>query len=210
MLTLARQRNYIVKTIIPETSEKVTSDALTPSPFARDKALLAELRTRFPILAEPKPLKLGVHKDIRAALGGEVAGVRINRALHQHIATNAYQRALAVGGSRYALDGSVCGEVTEEDQTRAKEVLAGRAALPSVKKKKPKKPKPPPDPANPDAAQAKPPKKKAKAEPKAAPVAAPVETPPPAIGKTGKPILKLKSKAGPVASVTISRKEGKP
>ncbi len=187
--------------ILPKNSESVTAEA--------DLALLAELRARWPILSQPKPLKLGTRQDIRTALDG-VSGVRIARAVLLHIATAEYQAALAAGGPRYALDGSPAGEVTTKEKRHAQAVLDGKASLPTTKsRKKPKRVKAskaaPPEP-RPQEGAPTPSNPPPIAPPK--PAASPVEASSAPAG--GRPILKLKPKAGTVTNVTVTRKEGKP
>ena len=187
--------------ILPKNSESVTAEA--------DLALLAELRARWPILSQPKPLKLGTRQDIRAALEG-VSGVRIARAVLLHIATAEYQAALAAGGARYALDGSPAGEVTAKEQRHAQAVLDGKASLPTTKTRtKPKRVKAK-HKAQPSETR---PQSQAEAPTLSVPVAAPPEPialPPVEAVKppTTRPILKLKPKAGTVTNVTVTRKDG--
>lgn len=188
---------------IPESAESVTPK--TAETAVEAVKLLTELRARWPILAEPKPLKLGVRQDIRAALEG-ISGVRISRAVLLHIASTDYQAALAAGGARYALDGSPAGEVTAKEARHAQAILEGKASVPTTKSnKKPKRPK---------ASKASPPESKKTAttplplrqsEP---PTPKPVESAqPPATAV--RPILRLKPKSGPVVDATITRKEPK-
>lgn len=148
----------------------------TPTRTEAAKALLAELRERFPVLADFRPLKLLVHLEVRAALEG-TANIRIANALARHVNCPRYLKALAKGGPRYNLSGEVDGEVTEEQQRRAAEQLK------ALKKSQAPRPTPP---------AAKPPPK-------------PDTEPPPT-----RPILKLKKPAGPIAKVTVVRREVKP
>ena len=176
-----------------------------------DQALLDALRQRWPILNEAKPLKIGTRQDIRAALEG-VSGVRISRAVLLHIATPEYQAALAAGGARYALDGSPAGEVTAKEQRHAQAILDGKLSFPTTKsRKKPKrlKAKHKAQPSDPR------PQSQAEAPPPNIPTAAPPEpaTPPVEASSAlagGRPILKLKPKAGTVTTATVTRKEPKP
>lgn len=167
-----------------------SSPAVTPSDSRADpKALLADLRARFPVLAEFRPLKIGIHLDVRAALQGEgIANIRIARALHFHAGHGLYLKALANGGPRYNLAGDVDGEVSEDQQKRAAEQLKERhqAKPPKKRKRKP----PPPAPVEPPAP-----------EPQSAQAA---DVPP------ARPVLKLKPKAGPVVAASVIRKEAKP
>lgn len=189
--------------ILPKNSESVTAEA--------DQALLETLRATWPILAEPKPLKLGVRQDIRAALDGGVSGVRISRAVLLHIATAEYQAALAAGGARYALDGSPAGEVNAKEQRHAQSVLDGKASLPTTKsRKKPKRVK-----AKHKAQPSEPrPQDQAPTPSNPPPIAPPKPASPPVEASSapagGRPILRLKPKSNTVATVTVSRKEPKP
>lgn len=190
--------------------ENITESASSVTANPTDLALLAELRARWPILGQPKPLKIGIRKDIRAALDG-ISGVRISRAVLLHIASPEYQKALAAGGPRYNLAGEPDGEVTAKEQRHAQAVLDGKASLPTTKTRtKPKrvkaKDKPPSDSL---------PQSQAEAPPPNIPTAAPPEpiAPPPVEAAklpTARPILKLKPKAGTVTTATVTRKEPKP
>lgn len=171
-----------------------------------DQALLAELRARWPILAQPKPLKLGTRQDIRAALEG-VSGVRIARAVWLHIATAEYQAALAAGGARYNLTGEPDGEVTAKEQRHAQAILDGKASLPTTKSRKKLKRLKAKHKAQ--LAEALP-QDQAPTPSNPPPTTPPVDAPPTPAG--GRPILRLKPKSNTVttATATITRKDGKP
>lgn len=173
--------------ILPETANSATSTA--------DQALLTEIRARWPILSEAKPLKIGIRQDIRAALDG-VSGVRIARAVLLHIATPAYQAALAAGGARYDLNGEPDGQVTAKEQRHAKAIVDGKAAYPTAKRKKPKHKVQPSESLPQSQAQAPPPSD-------------PAPAPPVAPSQPTRPVLKLKPKVGTVTTATISRREPK-
>ena len=119
----------------------------TPTRTEAAKALLAELRERFPVLADFRPLKLLVHLEVRAALEG-TANIRIANALARHVNSHQYLKALAKGGPRYNLAGEVDGEVTEEQQRRAVEQLKAlkkpQVPRPTPPAAKPPDPEPPP------------------------------------------------------------------
>ncbi len=83
-------------------------DSSTPNRTEAAKALLTQLRERFPVLADFRPLKLLVHLEVRAALEG-VPHIRIADALGWHVNSPRYQKALAKGGPRYNLAGEVAG-----------------------------------------------------------------------------------------------------
>lgn len=196
-------------------SESLSQSAILATSES-DQALLADLRARWPILNEPKPLKRGIRQDIRAALNG-VSGVKIARALLLHAATAEYQAALAAGGPRFDLDGLPAGEVSATERRHAQAILEGKAAMPTGKgRKKPKRQK--------AAKHTSPPQSQTQAAPPAAPSIPPVEaaqqksepTAPPAVTPPqpvdtppARPILKLKPKSGPVTTATITRKEPK-
>ncbi|MBK7542837.1 MAG: ProQ/FinO family protein [Candidatus Competibacteraceae bacterium] len=90
---------------------------------------MADLRERFLVLAEFKPLKLGVHRDLRAALDG-VSGVKIGKALLCHTNHGRYLETLAAGGPRYALDGFEVGAVSLKERKRAAARLKRRGPEP--------------------------------------------------------------------------------
>lgn len=78
----------------------------------------------------PKPLKVGIHKDLRAAFpdtGRAYIGVTLQRYTH----TRRYLECLVEGAERVDLDGTVVGAVTAEHATLARkahaELLAHRA-----------------------------------------------------------------------------------
>lgn len=136
----------------------------------------------------PVPLKIGTHHDL-IARHPDLDPATLRRALKRYCERRAYQLALAREGAvRLDLDGQPAGEVAEDQRRFAK------AKLTAWKAKKPAKsaaqgthaPTPIPIP---------------KPAPK------PPEQPPPLAGR---PILKLKPKAGAVTAVTVTRREVKP
>lgn len=69
----------------------------------------------------PKPLKIGIGKELLALVGVHPALTDISRkqlrvALAIYAGTGAYRKALAQGGDRYGLDGQPAGEVTPEQK----------------------------------------------------------------------------------------------
>ncbi len=72
----------------------------------------------------PKPLKLGVGREVLALAGVdpalmEVARTDLRRALKVYTQAFRYRQALAAGGPRYDLNGQPAGEVTPEQQALA-------------------------------------------------------------------------------------------
>jgi len=102
---------------------------LDPDQWAEAGNLLNMLAARYPVLgARPaKPMAIGTGDRLKAA-GAEIGlteeqadlvMVRITRA-------SSYLAALARGGPRYDLDGSVAGEVSSSERKLATAILAGR------------------------------------------------------------------------------------
>lgn len=74
----------------------------------------------------PKPLKVGIGKDVRRLIrdkGLDIPNNQISIGLMAYTQAEAYQRALSEGGLRFGLDGQPCGEVTDEQKVRAKRKL---------------------------------------------------------------------------------------
>ena len=85
---------------------------------------LAVLRELFPKVfpirrSEIRPLKIGVHRDLMAALGEDLEPA-IRAALRYYTRWHHYQRALTLYKARFGLDGLPAGEVTEEHQNTAR------------------------------------------------------------------------------------------
>ena len=131
---------------------------------------IKDLCERFPDcfdLANPRPLKLKIDKDLLAIYAAEVAfpeGVstdykdtaygivyrRIRHSLIGYTKKSAYLQASVEGTPRIALDGTPCGEVNEREATYAANALAKKIKLrnktpkqPSVKPPTPHTPKTP-------------------------------------------------------------------
>lgn len=89
--------------------------------------LLAILTAHFPAAFPPepkaiRPLKVGIHQDIQAALP-EVDPKALRQALARHTRRLAYLRAVERGGERIDLDGTSVEPVTPEQQAHAAEKL---------------------------------------------------------------------------------------
>jgi ProP effector len=80
-------------------------------------ATLKRLREHYPIFAQFKPLKLGIHKDLLERQFATLQELR--PALTRHTSDSRYLRAIAAGGPRFALDGGAAGEVSEEEKSVA-------------------------------------------------------------------------------------------
>jgi hypothetical protein len=61
-----------------------------------------------------RPLKIGVHLEILAALDGAVTADELSIALRYYVSNRVYRSRLIVGGPRIGLDGAPAGVVTPE------------------------------------------------------------------------------------------------
>jgi sRNA-binding protein len=93
--------------------------------------LIALLAERFPnafVVYGPrrKPLKVGIYKDLLAALDGAVTPAELSIALAFYVGNVGYLRSMRVGAWRVDLDGKPMAAVTPEDQKHATARLVGR------------------------------------------------------------------------------------
>ena len=88
------------------------------------KAARERIRTTLMLLSEkfPKafngrrqPLKLGIHRDVEAALADAATVTAIKQALHFYVTNQGYIEAIKAGASRIDLDGNPAGVVTTEE-----------------------------------------------------------------------------------------------
>ncbi len=175
------------------TSQLETTPAATARPPFRVRVEQAQtlLRERYPDLFgdDPKPLAIGIHR-VLLERHQELDFSGLKRALTLHTNRFSYQKALTKpGATRVDLDGQPAGEVTAEQAEMARQRLAElKAALKAKDRTKPAKSPAPSTPA---------------------PTPAPTPPPPPA-AVPGRPVLRLKRPAGPVVSVAVARKGGRP
>jgi ProP effector len=97
---------------------------------ARIGTVIKLLCDRFPhtfSLHNPRPLKVGVHAELTAALGDAVPPGDLQSALRAYTSTAHYLRALTAGACRIALDGKPADTVTPEDEAVAKKRLTESA-----------------------------------------------------------------------------------
>lgn len=96
---------------------------------AKLKAAIDVLATLFPKvfnIESPKPLKVGIGKDIRKMItekGLDILNSQISTGLMAYTQTEIYQKSLVEFCSRFNLDGLVDGEVTDKQRERAKKKL---------------------------------------------------------------------------------------
>lgn len=94
-------------------------------------ALFRYLSERWPCTfnaKEPKPLKIGIHGDIRA-LDSELSDEDLNRALRAYTRRDKYLAQLRAGAARVDLNGGAAGEVTEAEAATAKAWLQARFGM---------------------------------------------------------------------------------
>lgn len=90
---------------------------------ARRVADLALCREKFPRLFDiehPVPLAIHIHKQLGKVIGSK----RAKHLLDWWAAWQSYTAAVAAGGSRYNLDGSIAGEVSEAHREFARAALS--------------------------------------------------------------------------------------
>jgi hypothetical protein len=93
-----------------------TTQQDSPDPTPAATLLLTRLFAHFPVLAECRPLAIGIHLALGAAKPGK------RKSLLRRICRRRYLEAWATSGPRHALGGSACGEVTgpQREAARAK------------------------------------------------------------------------------------------
>src|SRR4051794_14264529 len=80
------------------------------------KQILSMLCEHYPQafnLKDPKPLKVGIFKELQEALKDKYTKAQLHKALGYYIYNSRYQRALAIQDHRYDLEGQIDGQVTE-------------------------------------------------------------------------------------------------
>lgn len=120
----------LVRPSAPEPAQPVAASpqklSAGESHQARALALLADLRERYPAAfrTPPVPLAIGTDHALREALSGSGYGDEVrSTALAIWCSQPEYHRAVAAGGPRYALDGTVAGEVSESQAEHARRRL---------------------------------------------------------------------------------------
>jgi ProP effector len=67
-----------------------------------------------------RPLKIGIHHDILAALDGAISAEELEQALRCYVSNKVYRARLATGAIRVGLEGLPAGTVAEKDALAAK------------------------------------------------------------------------------------------
>ncbi len=89
------------------------------------RALLADLRQRFPAFGQCLPLAIGIDKLLLAEMP-DLSRKTLRVALNMHTHSSRYLKATATATARVDLAASPAGEVTEEHRARAAEMLKER------------------------------------------------------------------------------------
>lgn len=94
-------------------------------------AVHADLRKNYPVIAEKKPLAIGVYEEVLAiVLDPKI----VSFILGKHTRSRKYLKAVSLGGKRFHLDGSESEEISELHQADAVRKIADRDA--EIAKKK--------------------------------------------------------------------------
>lgn len=97
----------------------------SPSPIDDARALLARLRTDFPVIGSFQPLSIGIDKQL-IARQPEISRKVLRMALGMHTKSMRYLTALAKAQVRMNLEGNPDGEVTAEQRAFAADAVKDR------------------------------------------------------------------------------------
>src|SRR5262245_15876337 len=81
-----------------------------------------------------RPLKIGIHKDILAAVDGALTPLELGKALGAYCSNPVYLGHTRKGAWRLDLDGNPAGVVTADEEAHAKATLAGIGAKKNAKR----------------------------------------------------------------------------
>jgi ProP effector len=79
-----------------------------------------------------KPLKIGIHVDLAAALDGAVTAKELGGALRVYTANKVYRSRLVAGATRVGLDGAPAGIVTESEATPKSKTATPTKTTPAI------------------------------------------------------------------------------
>ena len=124
-------RDPEARKVLTETERDLPNKSPAESPAAKRlpnptvAAVIALLAERWPATfsireARRKPLKVGIHLDVMAAIDGAITRAELSRALGCYVANTVYLARLRVGAKRLGLDGAAAGEVTEAEENHSK------------------------------------------------------------------------------------------
>ena len=105
--------------------DNTTPTQTAPAEIRSPKEMLKALRTAFPVFAEFKPLAIGIDKQVFAQMP-EVSKKSLRLAMRSHTISTRYLKEMEKATTRFNLDGTPAGEVTDENRKHAAESLRER------------------------------------------------------------------------------------
>lgn len=105
----------------------MNDDANNEQGKASARALLKQLQERFPVIAEAKPLSIGIDAEIVAAMP-EVDRKLLRAALRMHTGSTRYLKSTERGSDRFDLANQASGSLSAEHRERAASLLKERFA----------------------------------------------------------------------------------
>ncbi len=78
-----------------------------------------------------RPLKIGIHHEILAAIGGVVTSAELSRGLRAYVGNKVYRSRLVAGAVRVGLDGEPAGEVTAGQAAASSTLASSSPASPA-------------------------------------------------------------------------------
>lgn len=102
-----------------------TVEVSTPEKSTDPRALLKELQARFDVFRNFSPLAIGIDKQLFEQMP-EVSRKSLRVAMRSHTISTRYLKEMEKGTVRLNLDGTLAGEVTDENRQHAAEQLRER------------------------------------------------------------------------------------
>jgi len=120
----------------PSAANSATAPGTTSGTSALGAArrLLRDLEKRFPVIAEFKPLAIGIDKQLFAAMP-ELEKKLARIALSLHTNSTPYLKGMGKGTSRFNLDGTPAGDLEEAHRKHASDTLRERFKAAAQKKR---------------------------------------------------------------------------
>lgn len=104
------------------------------SPSTAARRLLRDIEKRFSVIAEYKPLAIGIDKQLFAAMP-ELEKKLARIALSLHTNSTPYLKGMVKGTSRFNLDGTPAGDLDEAHRKHASDTLRERFKVAAQKKR---------------------------------------------------------------------------
>lgn len=96
-----------------------------PNPPRPRNTVLDTLNASFKVFHDCQPLALGIHKAIKERVP-DIDAKQLRSAMRVHTASTRYLKALSQAETRFDLDGTPAGEVTDEQRKQASDTLRER------------------------------------------------------------------------------------